>query len=249
MPCSDHVTPADGSTIRSIGTTTCSLHIEGIGSMDTGHIITMTHDTLVLTLGKACCCVPRPHIDWKDLSIRRTRDYCATVLTMPRHIPFGTVEPSIKNSYFKKMVRTVKKVDCDLLTVRMQDSDNSYDINPVFQRDISFARFMDVVNAFFDVFRDAFPEFLPSKRVFKLEICTISGDSVPEQPVILLAPNYLKDLRHQLYYLLRKGQFRPSSSPYGTPVFFFKIKMGIFVWFVLIGDSMELQSGIATRFH
>lgn len=60
------------------------------------------------------------------------------------------------------------------------------------------------------------------KGAFKFEMDTIPGDPAPAQTIIRIVPGKLEELRCQQELILQKGLTRPSSSPFGSPVFFVK---------------------------
>ena len=86
------------------------------------------------------------------------------------------------------------------------------------------AKFKDMVIEFGDIFREELPEELPPSRGMDFEINLKPGVSPPVRPVIRLSSKELKELKKQLQKYLYKGFLRPSSSPYGAPVFFVKKK-------------------------
>ncbi|GJQ93686.1 putative reverse transcriptase domain-containing protein [Tanacetum coccineum] len=77
-----------------------------------------------------------------------------------------------------------------------------------------------VICNFLEVFPDDFPG-LPPPRQVKFRIEHVSGAAPVARAPYRLAPSELKELSDQLKELLEKGFIRPSSSPWGTPVFGF----------------------------
>ena len=73
---------------------------------------------------------------------------------------------------------------------------------------------------FQDVFLDELPDKIPTKRGIDFEINLKKDQPPPVRPVIRLSQDELKELKRQLQVLMSKGLVRPSSSPYGAPVFF-----------------------------
>eukprot|EP00171_Calliarthron_tuberculosum_P022005 IDg22005t1 len=86
--------------------------------------------------------------------------------------------------------------------------------------------FEKIVEEYNDVFLEELPNALPPKRDVEFEINLKSDEPPPVRPVIRLSTNELAELKKQLQMYLSKGLIRPSSSPYGAPVFFIKKKSG-----------------------
>lgn len=82
--------------------------------------------------------------------------------------------------------------------------------------------FSELVEKFVDVFEEELPNELPPKRNVEFDIKQKSDESAPVRPVIRLSTEELKELKKQLQSLLNKKMLRPSTSPYGAPVFFNK---------------------------
>jgi hypothetical protein len=80
-----------------------------------------------------------------------------------------------------------------------------------------------VVCEFPDVFPDDLPELPPDHDVeFKIELLPITTP-ISRRPY-RMPPNELAELKVQLNELLKKGLIRPSSSPWGCPAIFVKMK-------------------------
>ncbi|GJR95207.1 putative reverse transcriptase domain-containing protein [Tanacetum coccineum] len=80
-------------------------------------------------------------------------------------------------------------------------------------------------------FPEVFPEDLlglPPTRQVEFHIELIPGAAPVARVPYRLAPAELKDLAEQLKELSDKGFIRPSSSPWGAPIFFVKKKDGSF---------------------
>nr|GEY35501.1 hypothetical protein [Tanacetum cinerariifolium] len=80
-------------------------------------------------------------------------------------------------------------------------------------------------------FPDVFPEDLPGlppPRQVEFEIEFVPGAAAVARAPYRLAPSEMKELAKQLQELLDKGFIRPSSSPWGAPVLFVKMKDGSF---------------------
>nr|GEU72900.1 retrotransposon protein, putative, Ty3-gypsy subclass [Tanacetum cinerariifolium] len=84
-----------------------------------------------------------------------------------------------------------------------------------------------IIQAFPKVFPEDLPG-LPPARPVEFQIGLIPGAAPVAQAPYRLAPFEMKDLSKQLQELFDKGFIRPSSSPWGAPVFFVKNKDGSF---------------------
>lgn len=85
--------------------------------------------------------------------------------------------------------------------------------------------FKDITREYSDIFMDELPDQLPPNGEVQFEIKLKSNEAPPVRPVIRLSSEELRELKRQLQMLLNKGMIRPSSSPYGAPVFFVKKKI------------------------
>ncbi|GJT26765.1 putative reverse transcriptase domain-containing protein [Tanacetum coccineum] len=80
-------------------------------------------------------------------------------------------------------------------------------------------------------FPEVFPKDvsgLPPTRQVEFQIDLIPGTAPVARAPYRLAPSEMKELSDQLQELSNKGFIRPSSSPWGAPVLFFKKKDGSF---------------------
>ncbi|CAH1450892.1 unnamed protein product [Lactuca virosa] len=80
-------------------------------------------------------------------------------------------------------------------------------------------------------FPDVFPEDLPGippERQVEFRIDLVPGATLIAKSPYRLAPAEMQELSSQLSELLDKGFIRPSFSPWGAPVLFFKKKDGSF---------------------
>ena len=81
-----------------------------------------------------------------------------------------------------------------------------------------------IVKEFPDVFKDDISG-LPPDREIEFVIELITGTNPISIPPYRMVPAKFEDLEEQLDELLSKGFIRPSTSSWGAPVFFVKIKM------------------------
>ncbi|GJS90852.1 putative reverse transcriptase domain-containing protein [Tanacetum coccineum] len=83
------------------------------------------------------------------------------------------------------------------------------------------------VRDFPEVFLEDLPGLPPTRQV-KFQIDLVPGAALVARAPYRLAPSELQELSTQLQELSDKGFIRPSSSPWGAPVLFFKKKDGSF---------------------
>nr|GEV79325.1 putative reverse transcriptase domain-containing protein [Tanacetum cinerariifolium] len=84
-----------------------------------------------------------------------------------------------------------------------------------------------IVRNFLEVFPEDFPGLPPTRQV-EFQIDLIPGAVPVARVPYRLAPFEMKELSDQLKELSEKGFVRPSSSPWGAPILFFKKKDGPF---------------------
>ncbi|GKF15588.1 hypothetical protein Tco_0057050, partial [Tanacetum coccineum] len=83
------------------------------------------------------------------------------------------------------------------------------------------------VRDFPEVFPEDFPGLPPSRQV-EFQIDLVLGVAPVARAPYRLAPSELQESSTQLQEISDKGFIRPSSSPWGAPVLFFKEKDGSF---------------------
>ncbi|GKB99818.1 putative reverse transcriptase domain-containing protein [Tanacetum coccineum] len=93
------------------------------------------------------------------------------------------------------------------------------------------------IRDFPEVFLEDFPELPPTRQV-EFQIDLVLGATPVARAPYRLSPSELQELSSQLQELSDKGFIRPSSSPWGAPVLFFKKKDGSF-WMCI--DYLELN--------
>nr|GEU93413.1 putative reverse transcriptase domain-containing protein [Tanacetum cinerariifolium] len=84
-----------------------------------------------------------------------------------------------------------------------------------------------IVREFPEVFPEDFPGLPPARQV-EFQIDLVPGATPVARAPYRLAPAEMQELSTQLQELSDKGLIRPSSSPWGAPVLFFKKKDGSF---------------------
>ncbi|GKD95279.1 hypothetical protein Tco_1375116, partial [Tanacetum coccineum] len=97
-----------------------------------------------------------------------------------------------------------------------------------------------IVRDFLEVFPEDLPGLPPTRQV-KFQIDLILGAAPVARAPYRLAPSEMKELSDQLKEHSDKGFIRPSSSPWGAPVLFFKKKDVI--------TSFEYVKKIFRRWH
>nr|GEV72565.1 hypothetical protein [Tanacetum cinerariifolium] len=98
---------------------------------------------------------------------------------------------------------------------------------------------VSIVRDFPEVFPEDLPG-LPPARPVEFQIDLIPGAAPIARAPYRLAPSEMKKLSEQLKELSDKGFIRPSSSPWGAPVLFFKKKDGSFR---IVYSKIDLRSG------
>ncbi|GJZ10579.1 putative reverse transcriptase domain-containing protein [Tanacetum coccineum] len=103
-----------------------------------------------------------------------------------------------------------------------------------------------IVRDFPEVFPEDLPGLPPTRQV-KFQIDLIPGAALVAQTPYRLAPSEMKELSEQLKELSDRGFIRPSSSPWGALVLFFKKKDGSFRMCI---DYRELNKlAVKNRYH
>ena len=170
-----------------------------------------------IVFGRKWLQVDNPHVDWNTNTVHITKSDGSKWVIKPRNYTKPSSSISIKSISLKKTSAIVKKKKAELFAVHLHPAISTINIADGFQ---------DLVEEFKDVFRDELPNELPPKCDLDFSINTKSDEPPPVRPVIRLSSTELKELKKQLQSLLDKGFIRPSSSPYGAPVFFVKKKNG-----------------------
>nr|GEV11949.1 putative reverse transcriptase domain-containing protein [Tanacetum cinerariifolium] len=84
-----------------------------------------------------------------------------------------------------------------------------------------------IVRDFSEVFFEGFPGVSPARQV-EFQIKLVPGAAPVARAPYRLAPSKMKELSNRLQELFDKGFIRPSSSPWGALVLFFKKREGSF---------------------
>lgn len=210
----------DGSVAQISGSTSGVLSVDGYQSEENVYVLDMPEDVdgkPLVVIGRQWLEIDNPRVDWHTNCVHITRADGSKWILKPRHYVKSPKPVSIKKISFKKMSSMVKKGHCELFAVRVRSDLKNMNVSE---------QFTDIVEEFSDIFLDELPDQLPPWRDVNFEFNLRSDHPPPVRPVIRLSPEELKELKKQLQVLLDKGMLRPSSSPYGAPVFFVKKKDG-----------------------
>lgn len=212
----------DKSKVAALGIAEANLNIEGVLSNASIYIMPMCaeksskSDSPEIIIGRTWLREHNPDIDWRTSTIQFTHGDGSRWLIRPRgFVNNHAVE--IKKISLKKMAKLVAKKSCEFYAIR---------VRPEMDQMKFTSDFKDIVAEFDDVFLDELPDGLPPNRDVEFSINLKSEQPPPVRPVIRLSKEELKELKRQLKMLLDKKLIRPSSSPYGAPVFFVKKKNG-----------------------
>jgi hypothetical protein len=80
-------------------------------------------------------------------------------------------------------------------------------------------KLIPLLKEYSDVFRSELPDGLPPKRSVDHAIETDHGAKSPHRLLYQLSPAELQEAKEYVVALMKKGNIRPSKSPYGTPLF------------------------------
>nr|GFC71835.1 putative reverse transcriptase domain-containing protein [Tanacetum cinerariifolium] len=101
-------------------------------------------------------------------------------------------------------------------------------------------------------FSEVFPEDLPglsSTRPVEFQIDLVPGVAPVARAPYRLAPSEMKELAEQLNEISDKGFIRPSFSPWGAPVLFFKKKDGSFRMCIDYRELNKLTIDLRSGYH
>ena len=212
----DDVELGNCSFVQSKGITTATLNMNGVTSTEHIYVLPMSGNAKFV-IEKRCLWNHNPDIDWRTecISVKRP-DVMVKVIT-PRTKKRDARSVSMKSISIKAMTKLVRKQNAELFAVRVHPSLKNVSVSTDFE---------DLVSEYQDIFKDELPNTLPPRRDIDFEIHLKKDEPPPVRPVIRLSPNELAELKKQLQNLLPKELIRPSSSPFGAPVFFVKRKEG-----------------------
>ena len=215
-PHEDDVELGDGSFVRSKGTTTATLNMNGLTSPEHIYVLPMSGNTKFV-IGKKWLQNHNPNIDWRTEYIRIKNLDGSVKVIVPRTVKRDARRVSMKRISIKAMTRLVRKQKAELFAIRVHPS----------MKDVTVSTdFKDLVSEYDDIFKGELPNTLPPRRDIDFEIHLKKDEPPPVRPVIRISPDELVELKKQLQDLLSKRLIRPSSSPFGAPIFFVKKKEG-----------------------
>ncbi|GKE02972.1 putative reverse transcriptase domain-containing protein [Tanacetum coccineum] len=99
-----------------------------------------------------------------------------------------------------------------------------------------------VVREFLEVFHEDLPG-LPPVRQVEFQIDLIPGTAPVARVPYRLAPSEMQEISNQLQELSDQDFIRPSTSPWGAPVLFFKKKDGSYRMCLSVYSKIVLRSG------
>lgn len=195
------------------------LNIEGYMSTESVYLLDMKpdDDQPLLIIGRAWLKHRNPDIIWSNNALLLTRSDGSRVKVLPRARETPERTKVLKRMSFKKMARVLWKGNCELYMARITECIPTHSEKVKATDD-----FKVILTEYENIFREDLPEELPPTRGTDFEINLKPGEPPPVRPVIRLSPNELKELKAQIQKYLDRGLLRPSSSPYGAPVFFIK---------------------------
>jgi len=206
----------DGTVAYSHGRTKAAVRIGDVTSSENIYVLPMSGD-VKFVIGRKWLRTHNPHIDWQTECIRVRRDDGSVRVIRPRRKKRSQERVTFKRISIKTMVKIVRKKKAELFAIRVIPSMKDMHVSDDYK---------DLVLEYQDIFKDELPDTLPPRREVDFEIHLKADEPAPVRPVIRLSPDELAELRRQLQMLLQKKLIRPSSSPYGAPVFFVKKKEG-----------------------
>lgn len=213
----------DNSKIIPIGVGLGTIIINGYEVEQDIFVINMDseiNNTPCVIIGRTWLDKDNPNVNWYDNSISLTRKDGKKFEIFPKKLKSLKTSITFKKTSLKKLARIVKKQDGELFAVKVRPKPYGSPVKNCSDN------FIYIVEEFKDIFVEELPDQLPPKRDLDFEINLKSDEPPPVRPVIRLSTDELKELKKQLTSLLQKGFIRPSTSPYGAPVFFVKKKNG-----------------------
>lgn len=157
-----------------------------------------------------------PNIDWDTGCLRFRRPGDSEWVITPK----GCRKPrsvQCKPISFKKIAKLEKEKNRELSAVQLRS----------YAKKVKVAKqFTDIVEDFGDIFKEELTNEPPPKRHVEFQINLMTNEPPPGRPVIRLSMEELKELKKKLQCLLERKLLRPSTSPFGAPVFFVKKNSG-----------------------
>ena len=206
----------DRSTVSVEGKTRSILTLDALTSEEDIYLIPDIGESPERTVivGRNWLRHHNPQVDWKSNCLHITKPDGRTFTVYPKHGGQSHERVQCKKIALKKFSMLVRKRKGELYVARMKP-----DIMVK-----ATEEFKDITREYSDIFVDELPDQLPPNREVQFGIKLKSNEVPPVRPVIRLSSEELQELKRQLQMLLNKGTIRPSSSPYGAPVFFVKKK-------------------------
>ena len=89
---------------------------------------------------------------------------------------------------------------------------------------MKYERLRKLLEKYAQVFRKELPAGLPPVRDVDHEIKIQENEKPPYRPIFQLSTAEQKATKGYVIDLIKEGKIKPSKSPYGAPLFFFKQK-------------------------
>lgn len=117
----------DGTSVKTAGTATATVTVGGVCSEEQIQLLS-GKDTEILILGRSWSSKHQPSLDWRDYSMIRTREDGTKVRISPKNATREN-RTSIKWMSLKKMVRELKKGNCELFSALLVNTCPEPDAN------------------------------------------------------------------------------------------------------------------------
>ncbi|GJX83036.1 putative reverse transcriptase domain-containing protein [Tanacetum coccineum] len=143
-------------------------------------------------------------------------------------------------------------LDIDLMPIELgDDCDGGTQVTSKKTKDKSEEKRLEdvpIVREFLEVFLEDFPGLPPARQV-KFQIDLVPSVAPVARAPYRLAPAEMQELSTQLQELSEKGFIRPSSSPWGAPVLFFKKKDGSFLICINYRSRVYSKIDLISGYH
>ena len=155
-----------------------------------------------------------PHTDYNNRSVQ----IGDTLLRSRAHTSDRTAVSSISVKRFRRMLR---RQNACLFRVHINQVSRGTEPRPISTTAPS-EKLRAILSKYKAVFQRELPHGLPPKRCIEHEIVIDPDAKIPFRRLYQLSPRELGAAREYIADLLRRGVIRPSTSPFGAPLFFAK---------------------------
>ena len=210
----------EGSTCKSLGSTSISFNLAGRQHTVRCTVMNMSHECV---LGSPWLLEQKAITDWNAGTMKFKG--LSGEINMQKVSVAKTTSTSLIEVISAMQLRDVQPDDEVFLGFGSlsDETTDSEDPKPTIKQD---PRVKKVLDQFKDVFPDDLPARLPPKRTVDHKIQLVEGATTPQKLTYRLSTLEQDELRRQLDDLLEKGHIRPSKSPYASPVIFVRKKDG-----------------------